>query len=137
MEATKIRDGIYWVGVIDWRLRHFHGYSTSRGTTYNAYLIIDEKVTLIDNVKVAFTDEMIQRISSVIDPSKIDIIISNHGEPDHSGSLPRMLKIAPNAKVYAAGPSGVKILQAQYGDMEVIPSTNGKNVLMIDEKVYC
>lgn len=128
MIATEIKKDIYWVGAIDWGLRSFHGYTTQRGSTYNAYLIIDEKVTLIDNVKVGFTDEIISRISSVIDPSKIDVIISNHGEPDHSGSLPALLKLAPNAKVYAAGGAGAKILNAQYGEMEVIPVKTGDSI---------
>lgn len=128
MIATEIRKGIYWVGAIDWSLRTFHGYTTPRGSTYNAYLIIDEKITLIDNVKVGFTDEIISRISSVIDPSKIDIIISNHGEPDHSGSLPAILKLAPNAKVYTAGPIGAKILKAQYGEMDLIPVKAGDSI---------
>lgn len=126
MIATKIKDGVYWVGVIDWELRSFHGYTTDRGTTYNAYLILDEKVTLVDNVKVGFTDELVKRISSVIDPSKIEIIISNHGEPDHSGSLKDILKLAPNAKVYSASPNGVKILKAQYGeDLPLVPVKSG------------
>ena len=74
MIAYKIREGIYWVGAIDWHLRLFHGYSTDKGTTYNAYLILDEKITLIDNVKAEFTEELIARISSVIDPSiKIEV----------------------------------------------------------------
>ena len=128
MIATEIKKGIYWVGAIDWSLRTFHGYTTPRGSTYNAYLIIDEKITLIDNVKVGFTDEIISRISSVIDPSKIDIIISNHGEPDHSGSLPAILKLAPNAKVYTAGPIGAKILKAQYGEMDLIPVKTGDSI---------
>lgn len=128
MIATEIKKDIYWVGAIDWSLRSFHGYTTGRGSTYNAYLIIDEKVTLIDNVKAGFTDEIISRISSVIDPSKIDVIISNHGEPDHSGSLPAILKLAPNAKVYAAGNAGAKILNAQYGEMEVIPVKTGDSI---------
>ena len=84
-QAIKISDNIYWVGGIDWKLRSFHGYITQRGSTYNAYLIVDEKVTLIDTTKYYLGDELLERISSVIDPSKIDYIISNHVEPDHSG----------------------------------------------------
>ncbi len=125
MEATKIKEGIYWVGAIDWELRSFHGYSTSYGSTYNAYIIIDEKITLIDNVKVGFTNEMISRIKSIIDPSKIEVIVSNHGEPDHSGSLPHLLKLAPNAKVYSASPNGVKILKAHYGELPIVPVKTG------------
>lgn len=128
MEATKIKDGVYWVGALDWDARVFHGYSTPYGITYNAYLIIDEKITLIDNVKEKFTDELISRISSIIDPSKIEVIISNHGEPDHSGSLPFLLKVAPNAKVYSAFPNGVKILNAHYGDIPIIPAKNGDTI---------
>ena len=89
MEPLKIVDGIYWVGAIDWNIRDFHGYATYNGTTYNAFLIMDEKITLIDTVKKEKTDEMFARISHIVDPKKIDIVISNHTEMDHSGSLPR------------------------------------------------
>ena len=108
MQALKICEGVYWVGAIDWNLRNFHGYETEKGSTYNAYLILDEKVTLIDTVKEGFGDEMLERIRSVIDPAKIDVIVSNHAEPDHSGCLPLMKAIAPQAGVYAAAGGGVK-----------------------------
>lgn len=107
MEAVKIKENVYWVGGIDWNLRNFHGYLTERGSTYNAYLIIDEKITLIDTVKHYLFDEMIQRISSVIDPSKIDQIISNHVEMDHSGSFVKLKELVPNAKIYCS-PNGEK-----------------------------
>ncbi len=107
MKAITIKDDIYWVGGIDWNLRNFHGYLTQRGSTYNAYLIIDEKITLIDTVKYYLADEMLERISSVIDPSRIDFIISNHVEMDHSGFLPKMAKIAPNAEILTS-PNGEK-----------------------------
>jgi flavorubredoxin len=113
MKAVKIRDDIYWVGGIDWNLRNFHGYLTPRGSTYNAYLIIDQKITLIDTVKHYLVDEMLERISSVIDPAKIDIVISNHVEMDHSGGLPKIMKIAPNAMAVAS-PQGEKGLKAHY-----------------------
>ncbi|HON53891.1 MAG TPA: FprA family A-type flavoprotein, partial [Bacteroidales bacterium] len=74
MKATHIKEGIYWVGAIDLSVRNFHGYLTQRGTTYNAYLIIDEKITLVDSVKDTHTDEMMSRISSILDPAKIDVI---------------------------------------------------------------
>lgn len=129
MIAQKIAEGIYWVGVIDWGLRSFHGYLTPLGTTYNAYLILDEKITLIDNVKEPFTEEMLARISSVIDPRKIEVIISNHGEPDHSGSLIKVLTLAKQAKVYSASGNGVKILKAQYGDnLPIVGVENGKSL---------
>lgn len=113
MKAVKIKDNIYWVGAIDWDSRNFHGYLTQRGITYNAYLIIDEKITLIDTVKKQFTEEMLKRISSVIDPSKIDYIISNHVEMDHSGAIPKMMDIAKNAQLITC-PNGDKGLTAHY-----------------------
>ena len=94
MKAMQICEGVYWVGAIDWNLRNFHGYETEKGSTYNAYLIVDEKITLIDTVKEGFFGEMLERISSVIDPAKIDVIVSNHAEPDHSGCLPQILQVA-------------------------------------------
>ena len=97
MKALEIKKGIYWVGAIDWDLREFHGYHTPKGSSYNAYLIIDEKVVLIDTVKKKFSNEMISRIKSIIDPSKIDIVVSNHSEMDHSGSINEILDIAKNA----------------------------------------
>ena len=114
MKAVKIKENIYWVGGIDWDLRNFHGYLTQRGSTYNAYLVLDEKVTLIDTVKHYLFDEMIERISSVVDPSKIERIISNHVEMDHSGSLPRIMEIAKNA-VIVTSPNGQKGLHEHYG----------------------
>ena len=113
MKAKKIKEGIYWVGAIDWDLRNFHGYLTQRGSTYNAYLIIDEKITLIDTVKAHFSKEMFKRISDVIDPSKIDYIVSNHVEMDHTGALPELMEIAPNATIITC-PAGEKGLKAHY-----------------------
>lgn len=113
MKAIKLKEGIYWVGGIDWDLRNFHGYLTQRGSTYNAYLIIDEKITLIDNVKSYLFDEMIARISDVIDPSKIDILIQNHVEMDHSGGMPAMMKLLPNATIYTNA-NCIKGLKAHY-----------------------
>ena len=113
MKAVAIRDNIYWVGGIDYTLRNFHGYLTPRGSTYNAYLIIDEKITLIDTVKHYLFDEMIERISSIIDPKKIDQVICNHVEMDHSGGLPRLMEMIPNAKVFASA-QGQKGLSEHY-----------------------
>ena len=117
MQAFKLAENIYWVGAIDWNLRNFHGYETEKGSTYNAYLILDEKVTLIDTVKEGFGEEMLARIRSVIDPAKIDIIVSNHAEPDHSGCLPLIKRFAPNAQICTAAGAGVKDLTAYYGDL--------------------
>lgn len=94
-QAIPIAENVYWVGAVDWGLRNFHGYLTSRGTTYNAFLVLADKITLIDTVKSPFYDEMMSRIRSVVDPSKIEIVVSNHAEMDHSGSLPRLLHSFP------------------------------------------
>jgi anaerobic nitric oxide reductase flavorubredoxin len=101
LPPVKVLENIYWVGAVDWNIRHFHGftYSTHRGTTYNAYLIRDKKVALVDTVQHSFAEEMIERIKEIIDPSKIDYIIANHVESDHSGSIAEILKHAPNATV--------------------------------------
>jgi len=101
MKPIEIKKGIYWVGVVDWNVRSFHGhtYTTNRGTTYNAYLIVDEKIALVDTVYGPFADELIEKIKQVVDPGKIDYIIANHVETDHSGALPALLKLCPKAKV--------------------------------------
>lgn len=118
--AEKISENVWWVGAVDWSVRNFHGYLTERGTTYNAFLIIDEKVTLIDTVKAGFFAEMMERISSVIDPEKIDYIISNHAEPDHSGALQQAIEAIKPEKVFASM-MGAKTLKAYYGiDAEVV-----------------
>lgn len=93
---------MHWVGAIDWTIRDFHGYGTPRGTTYNSYLITGEKNILVDCVKKQYWEEMMDRISSVIDPRKIDIIVSNHAEMDHSGSLPDTVKYVQPEKVLAS-----------------------------------
>lgn len=116
MQAIEIKPNIYWVGAVDWSMRSFHGYSTDRGSSYNAYLILDEKITLIDTVKPPFAEELLSRIASVIDPAKIDYIVSNHAEPDHSGSLPFMLQHCPKATIVTSDPQGIKGLTARYGE---------------------
>jgi flavorubredoxin len=87
MKPVEIAKDIFWVGVIDWNIRDFHGYSTYEGSTYNAYLIMDEKITLIDTVKKEFANVLMENIRHVVDPKKIDYVISNHTEMDHSGGL--------------------------------------------------
>lgn len=97
----EIKKGLYWVGAIDWDIRSFHGftYSAHRGTTYNSYLLIDDKAAVIDGVKDAFFNEWLERVSKVINPEKIDYFICNHVELDHSGAIPQMMKAMPNAKL--------------------------------------
>jgi anaerobic nitric oxide reductase flavorubredoxin len=102
MKPVEIKKGIYSVGVIDWNVRSFHGhtYTTKRGTTYNSYLIVDDKITLVDTVHKSFTDEFIDNIRQIVPVEKIDYVIANHVEPDHSGSMPAIMKLAPKAKVF-------------------------------------
>ena len=98
IEVTK---GVYWVGVVDWAIKKFHGQelSTHRGSTYNAYLIVDEKTALVDTVWGPFQEQLIDNIREVVDPTKIDIVVANHAETDHSGSLPAVMRHSPNATV--------------------------------------
>ena len=101
MNKVEIKDGVYWVGAIDWNLRDFHGYATPEGTTYNAYLVKDSKIALVDTVKAGFFDELRNRVEAITDPSTIDYVIVNHVEPDHTGSLPRVMEVACDATVIA------------------------------------
>lgn len=99
MASVEVADHIYWVGAIDWDVRMFHGhtYHTHRGTTYNAYLIVDDKIALVDTVLPGFEEQMMRRIAEIVDPAKIDYLIANHGELDHAGAIPYVLTRAPNA----------------------------------------
>ncbi len=127
-KAVKITDSVYWVGAIDWKIRDFHGYLTSRGSTYNAYLIIDEKITLLDTVKAPFKDELIARISSVIDPEKIDYIVSHHSEMDHSGCLPEIIELVKPEKLFASK-MGVKTLNEHFKiNIDITPVGNGEKI---------
>ncbi len=113
MKPVEIKKDIYWVGGIDWKLRNFHGYLTQKGSTYNSYLIIDDKITLIDNVKHYLYDELMERISEVIDPSKIDYVVQNHVEMDHSGCLPRIMEVAKDATLICS-PNAEKGLKMHF-----------------------
>ncbi|MCW4010971.1 MAG: FprA family A-type flavoprotein [Candidatus Bathyarchaeota archaeon] len=115
MTKVSLAKDIYWVGAVDWNLRDFHGYSTSRGTTYNAYLILDEKNVLVDTVKHTFFDDLVAHVSEILDPEKLDYIIVNHVEMDHSSSLPKMAKLAKNATIIASE-RGKDALVEHYGE---------------------
>ncbi len=110
MRPIEITKGIYDVGVIDWNIRDFHGYSTYRGTSYNAFLIVDEKIALLDTVKKNCSDQLIDNISKIIDPKKIDYVISNHTEMDHSGALPRVMHRVGEDKPLYCSKMGAKNL---------------------------
>jgi len=99
LSQATLSEGVYWVGAVDWNIRNFHGYSTHLGTTYNAYLVVDEKIALIDTVKAPFYDQMLARVKEIVSPEDIDYVVSNHVEMDHSGSLPMIMREAKNAKL--------------------------------------
>lgn len=110
-----IKNNVYWVGKVDWELQKFHGdeYSTHKGSTYNAYLIQEEKKVLIDTVWAPFASEFVSNLASEIDLKKIDYIIANHGEVDHSGALPELMKHIPDTPIYCTA-NAVKSLKGQY-----------------------
>ncbi|PKN65799.1 MAG: MBL fold hydrolase [Deltaproteobacteria bacterium HGW-Deltaproteobacteria-12] len=110
-----IAPNVHWVGKIDWELRKFHGeeYSTHRGSSYNSYLVQDEKIALIDTVWMPFAKEFVANLAKVIDLNKIDYIIANHAEMDHSGALPELMSHIPDKPVYCTA-NGVKSLTGHY-----------------------
>ncbi|MGC9325951.1 MAG: FprA family A-type flavoprotein [Desulfomonilia bacterium] len=124
----QISEHVYWVGAIDWCIRDFHGYTTKRGSTYNAYLILADKVTLIDTVKAPFKGELLSRISALIDPKEIDYIISNHSEMDHSGCLADLIREIRPEKVFASQ-MGVKALKEHFSiEDDIVPLKDGDSV---------
>jgi flavorubredoxin len=100
----ELKEGVYWVGATDWRVRYFHGYelSTHRGSTYNAYLVKDEKTVLIDTVWQPLTERFLENLREIVDINKIDYIITNHSEPDHSGALPAIMKYIPDTPIFVS-----------------------------------
>jgi anaerobic nitric oxide reductase flavorubredoxin len=115
MNKVTIAEDIFWVGVVDWNIRDFHGYTTSRGTTYNAYLILDQKTVLVDTVKRTFGKELLRNVCDITGPEKIDYIIVNHVEMDHSSGLPMMAEKAKNATIIASQ-KGKEAIICHYGD---------------------
>ena len=125
---VEIKEGVYWVGAVDWNIREFHGYSTYRGTTYNAYLIKGEKTALVDTVKAEFFPEMLANIQSLVNPADIDYLVVNHLEMDHSGGLPRFMEAAPKAQIVATD-NGIKGLARHYeGDWPLIKVKSGEEL---------
>ncbi|MDR1085492.1 MAG: FprA family A-type flavoprotein [Deltaproteobacteria bacterium] len=114
MDPIKILDNVYWVGAVDYDIRDFHGYLTPKGSTYNAYLVVDDKITLIDTVRHGFEEELLSRVAKVVDPAKIDQVVSNHAEMDHSGGLPEIMKAIGLSKPVYASKLGVQALGGQF-----------------------
>ena len=127
-KAARVTDHVYWVGAIDWAIRDFHGYLTSRGSTYNAYLILADKITLVDTVKRPFREEMLSRIASVIDPGDITYIISNHSEMDHSGCLPEVIQAVKPEKVFASVMGANALAEHFHLDREIVAVKDGESI---------
>jgi len=121
----EIIDGIYYVGIHDWNLRNFHGYSTYRGSTYNSYLIVDDKIALIDQVKGPFTEEFIKNIEEIVPLDKIDYLICNHLEGDHSQSLVKISELAKNAQIITSERGKPGFLKMYKKDWDIKPVKEG------------
>ncbi len=137
-----VKNNVNWVGKIDWELRYFHGfeYSTHKGSSYNSYLIQEEKTVLIDTVWSPFAKEFVDNLAQEVDLQKIDFIVMNHGEVDHSGALPELMKHIPNTPIYCSA-NGVKSLKGQYHedwDFRVVKTGdkidigNGKELIFVE-----
>ena len=141
-----IKNNVYWVGKMDWELESFHGadYSINHGSSQNAYLIEEEKTVLIDTVWRPHSTDFIDNLKSEIDLDKIDFIIANHGEVDHSGSLPALMELIPNTPIYCTA-NAVKSLVGQYHHPEwnfkVVKSGdsvdigNGKQLVFVEMRM--
>jgi len=99
---VELAPGVFWVGAVDWTIRDFHGYLTEDGSTYNAYLIVDDRITLIDTVKREMMPEMLARVAEIVDLEKISYIVSNHVEMDHSGGLPQAVAAIRPEKLFCS-----------------------------------
>lgn len=137
-----LKGNAYWVGKVDWELQRFHGheYSTHNGSTYNSYLVQEEKTVLIDTVWAPYAEEFVKNLEKEIDLNQIDYIIANHGEVDHSGSLPELMKHIPNTPIYCTA-NAVKSLKGQYHqdwDFHVVKTGdkldigNGKELIFVE-----
>lgn len=143
--SFKIKNNVYWVGKIDWELKKFHGneYSTNRGSTYNSYLIKEEKIVLIDTVWKPFSKEFVENLSKEVDLNKIDYIITNHAEIDHSGALPELMEKIPETPIYCTA-NGVKSIKGHYHkdwNFQVVKTGdtldlgNGKQLIFVEMRM--
>lgn len=141
-----VKNNVSWVGYMDWELKTFHGdeYSILNGSSQNAFLIEEEKTILVDTVWLPHRDEFIENLKAEGVMDKIDAIIVNHGEQDHSGSLPALLKEIPGTPLYCTA-ACVKSLEGQYGKQgwnfnvvktgDSLDIGNGKQLVFIEMKM--
>ncbi len=138
----RVKKNVSWIGKIDWELKKFHGdeYSTDHGSSYNSYLIQEEKTAVIDTVWAPFAEEYVHNLEQEIDPTTIDFVIANHAEIDHSGALRGLMSRIPDVPIYCTA-NGVKSLSGHYhknwnfhvvktGDR--LPLGNGKELIFIE-----
>ena len=127
MIPLEIKDKIYWVGAVDWNVRDFHGYSTYKGTTYNAFLVKDEKIALFDTVKKSNINDLVHHIKQLVEPTEIDYLIVNHVEMDHSGSLPEMVELIKPEKIFCSK-MGLKAIKEHFHpkDWPLVAVDNGQ-----------
>ncbi|HOP73148.1 MAG TPA: anaerobic nitric oxide reductase flavorubredoxin [Thermoclostridium caenicola] len=141
-----IKNNVYWVGKVDWELKTFHGsdYSVNHGSSQNAYLIQEEKTVLIDTVWKPHADEFVDNLAKEVDLNKIDFIVINHGEVDHSGALPALMERIPNTPIYCTA-NAVKSLTGQYHHPEwnfrvvktgdSVDIGNGKKLIFVEMRM--
>ncbi len=144
MKPFEIQPNVFWVGALHPDLRIFDIIMYAKnGTTYNSYLVKDEKVAVIDTVKGKFSDAYIEHIRELVDPKKIDYVVMQHNEPDHSGSLIKLLDAAPQAKVVCAKPAVKYVQNIVNREVEIIPVSNkeeislGSKTLQFHGTPYC
>ena len=141
-----VKNNVSWVGYLDWELETFHGddYSIYNGSSQNAYLIEEEKTVLIDTVWTPHKNDFVENLKSEIDLNKIDFIVANHAECDHSGSLTALMKEIPNTPIYCTAQC-VKSIEGQYGkqdwDFHVVKTGdsidigNGKKLIFVEMRM--
>ncbi|RYD02861.1 hypothetical protein N752_22885 [Desulforamulus aquiferis] len=126
----QIKDKIYWVGIKDWELRRFHGdeYSTHRGSTYNSYLIKDQKIALVDTVWTPFHMEYVEELDKKYGLKNIELIVIQHCEQDHAGSLAYLMDKIPNIPIYCTKKGSEMIRKHFHKDWNLIPVKTGDSV---------
>ena len=141
-----VKGNVSWVGYLDWELENFHGddYSIFHGSSQNAYLIEEEKTVLVDTVWAPHRFDFIENLKREIDLKKIDAIVVNHGEIDHSGALADLLEEIPGTPLYCTA-MAVKSLEGQYGKRgwnfhvvktgDELPIGNGKKLQFVEMRM--